>query len=256
MADKDFELLHQAIARNVGAVLSLPSAGMLRHYKSRFLRGSPEGILIEAPKGEHGLLAQIIAESKPVGISFKLGTNKAMFAGAIICTVGAVNINDETEVDALLIAWPDDLKSIQRRSDYRVHIPLNAPVAIRVWRIGEKSLLRAQPLAAMEVKAELRNLSTGGAGVRLTGEEDKPPKISTEDRLRVQIAAREQILILEGRMRDPTGATIGSALFTGIQFKKMEDDIEGRKTLAQLTRVVGELQREELRKMREGLAIA
>jgi hypothetical protein len=36
----------------------------------------------------------------------------------------------------------------------------------------------------------------------------------------------------------------------------MQNDLEGRKLMAQLTRVVGELQREEIRRMRLGLTQA
>jgi c-di-GMP-binding flagellar brake protein YcgR len=256
MADKDQEFLRQAIARNTGVVLSLPSAGMLRHHKSRFIRGNEQGILIEAPQGEYILIDQLIAESKPVGISFKLGSNKVMFAGAILQTVKNATLNDDTTLDALLIPWPQDLKSLQRRADYRVDIPGSCPITINVWRIGEKANCRALPLTNQEVKAELRNLSTGGAGVRLVGQDDRPPKISTEDRLRVQIGFRENLLILEGRMRNPAAAPTDNVVFTGIQFKKLEDDLEGRRTIAQLTRIVGELQREELRRMRVGLTLS
>jgi len=49
MADNNEEILRQAIARNLGAVLSLPSAGMLRHCKSRFLSELDGGILFESP---------------------------------------------------------------------------------------------------------------------------------------------------------------------------------------------------------------
>ena len=39
MAADNYDMLLDAIARNSGIVLSLPSAGMLRHHKSRFLVG-------------------------------------------------------------------------------------------------------------------------------------------------------------------------------------------------------------------------
>ena len=41
-------VLEAAVARNSGIVLSLPSAGMLRHLKSRFLGDAPEGIWLES----------------------------------------------------------------------------------------------------------------------------------------------------------------------------------------------------------------
>jgi c-di-GMP-binding flagellar brake protein YcgR len=255
MTDKDKELLQQAIARNMGVVLSLPSEGMLRHHKSRFLNSSDEGILIEAPSGERPLIAQLIEESRPAGISFKHGNSKAMCACLILRMVDEVAINDETAVNALLIGWPAELKAVQRRNNYRVEIPLSAKVSIRVWRINEKADYRDEPMSAQEVRAELRNLSLGGAGVRLLGKDNKPPVIDVEDRLRVQIDARGEVFVIEGKMRPPAIPPKDNMIFTGIQFKNLQEDIEGRKLLTQLTRVIGELQREELRRMRAGLTM-
>jgi hypothetical protein len=95
------------------------------------------------------------------------------------------------------------------------------------------SYYKDQPMSrSQEVKAQLRNLSTGGAGVQLFGKDNQPPKIDTEDRLRVQLSARDQILILEGRMRGPGHPGNDNSIITGIQFKKIEDDLYGRKMLA------------------------
>ena len=62
-------------------------------------------------------------------------------------------------------------------------------------------------------------------------------------------------MILEGRMRNPFAPPDGDTIITGIQFKKLENDLEGRKVMSQLTRLLGELQREEIRRMRLGLAL-
>ena len=256
MTDKEAELLHNAIARNVSVVLSLPSAGMLRHHKSRFLSESDAGIMIESPAGEQPLVADLIATAKPIGISFKLGTHKVMFASAILQFFAELSINEETKVSAVQIRWPAEIKSVQRRTDYRVEILPDSDVSIRVWRIADRWYYKEQPTAAQEVKAEVRNLSTGGVGVKFLGKDDKPPLISIEDRLRVQLKVRDQTLILEGRMRSPSSPANDNNIITGIQFKKMQNDLEGRKLMAQLTRVVGELQREEIRRMRLGLTQA
>ncbi|MGA3068351.1 MAG: hypothetical protein ABSF29_16015 [Tepidisphaeraceae bacterium] len=255
MTNKDIELLQQAIARNVGVVLSLPSAGMLRHHKSRFLSETDEGIVVEAPAGEESLIADLIATGKPAGISFKHAQKKSIFAVPILKILRALQLNGDTTVDAILIARPQEVKSIQRRSDYRVSIVPDDEIIIRIWRIGDRVFYKDQPLASQEVKAQLRNLSTGGAGVQLFGKDNQPPKIDTEDRLRVQLSARDQILILEGRMRGPGHPGNDNSINTGIQFKKIEDDLYGRKMLATLTRLIGELQREEIRRMRLGLTM-
>jgi hypothetical protein len=43
---------------------------------------------------------------------------------------------------------------------------------------------------------------------------------------------------------------------TGIVFKPLDQDLEGRQTLAALTRIVGQLQRDEVRRHRLGIKSA
>jgi hypothetical protein len=40
---------------------------------------------------------------------------------------------------------------------------------------------------------------------------------------------------------------------TGIQFKALQDDLDGRKQLSRLNGILGELQRDEIRRFRMGL---
>ena len=51
-------------------------------------------------------------------------------------------------------------------------------------------------------------------------------------------------------MRHPVEPAKENQMRAGIQFKSLESNIDGRQTVAQLTRIVGELQREEIRRYR------
>jgi c-di-GMP-binding flagellar brake protein YcgR len=256
MSDKTGEFLQQAIARNTGAVISLPSAGMLRHCKSRFLGQVDHSLILESPAGQNPLIAELIANQTPCGVSFRNGVYKVMFASTIKAQDLGWQFNSDVAVDAIRLIYPEKIQAVQRRANYRVEIPPDTEISMRVWRIPEHAYLKEQPLAAQEVKAEIRNLSTGGAGVRLIGKDGAMPIISTEDRLRILLKYMDQSLIIEGKMRDPMAAEGKNTLITGIQFKKLENDLEGRRILAQLTRIVGELQREETRRTRLGLSKA
>jgi c-di-GMP-binding flagellar brake protein YcgR len=254
MADNNEEMLRQAVARNLGAVLSLPSAGMLRHHKSRFLAELDGGILFEAPAGESALISELIAKRQPCGVSFRTGVHKVMFASPIIRAESGWQMNAQSVLDIVVLEFPTQIKSLQRRSNYRVEVPPDCDISVRVWRINERAYLKEPPMAVQEVKAQVRDLSTGGVGVKFLGKDNKPPLISTEDRLRVLLTYQAESLIMEGRMRAPTSKTADNSLITGIHFKKLENDLEGRKNLATLTRIVGELQRNEVRRIRLGLA--
>jgi hypothetical protein len=226
MADKNLQALDDAVARNTGIVLSLPSAGMLRHHKSRFLAGSPDGLWIESAHDDAVLIDELIARQQPAAVSFKAGMLRASFVSCIIRRDSGYRINADTVVEALLIQAPDQVKTVQRRSDYRVRIPDDGSLSARVWRIAEKAQLDRVPPAAQEIKGVLRDMSVGGLGITVPLEtpaqqrkpedgskpedvqppvaEQKPEKLKLlpDERLRVEIRCGEQEpLLLEGRVR-------------------------------------------------------
>jgi hypothetical protein len=253
MPDKNIELVQDAAARNVSAVLSLPSAGMLRNHKSRFISDLKDGILLEAPPGEDALIAELVRTKSPCAVSFRSGIHKVMFAARIQRIEKGWKLNDLTIVDTVLVEWPTDVKASQKRATYRVDVLPDSNISVRVWRLGPTEYFKAQPSATKEVQAEVKNISTGGIGVKLIGKDGALPIIGVEDRLRIELKVNEQVIVVEGKMRAPATPPKDDFVITGIQFKKLEDNLEGRQTLAQLVRVVGELQREELRMARMGL---
>jgi c-di-GMP-binding flagellar brake protein YcgR len=266
MADANLEILNEAIARNAGLVLSLPSAGMLRHHKSRFLADAPAGaegtggggagFWIESAPGEAALIDALIVTKQPAGLSFKNGHLKVVFGTQLLRRESGYRINADTQVEAILLAFPSEIKSIQRRNNYRVRIPTDCEIRTRVWRIANHAYLGDRPLAAQEVDCEIRDLSTGGLGVLFRGKDGESPKVSTEDRLRIELSHSGKKMLLEGRMRHPVAPTKENQFRAGIQFKALENNLDGRQLLAQLTRIVGELQRDEVRRLRLGLCKA
>jgi hypothetical protein len=74
--------------------------------------------------------------------------------------------------------------------------------------------------------------------------------------LRIELSHAGNKMLLEGRMRHPVAPTKEKQFRAGIQFKALENNLDGRQLLAQLTRIVGELQREEVRRLRLGLCKA
>jgi c-di-GMP-binding flagellar brake protein YcgR len=253
MPGKELQLVLEAAARNVSAVLSLPSAGMLRNHKSRFIAEAEDGVLLETPADNDALIAELIRTQSLCAVSFRSGSHKVMFAARIRRREKEWQLNQTTIIDAIVVEVPVEIKTMQRRANYRVEVRLEDGICARVWRLGPTECYKAEPCATKEVNAELRNISVGGIGVKLIGKDGALPIISQEDRLRVELNTTEQIIVVEGKMRAPTIPPTGGVIITGIQFMKLEDDIEGRQTLAQLVRLVGELQREELRTMRAGL---
>ena len=163
-------------------------------------------------------------------------------------------INAETAVCAVRLQFPEAIKQVQRRMNYRVRVPAGSEILLEVWRLSARVPLRDKPSATQKVAAQLVDLSLGGIGVVFIGVDGKPPRICTEDRLRIQITSEQTVLLIEGSMLSPRPGSDTNRIRTGVAFKTMDNDMEGRQNLAKLTRIVGELQRQEARRMHLGVA--
>jgi hypothetical protein len=252
MVTADQALLKDAIARNAGALLSLPSAGMFRNHRTRFLACDEGGFWIEMPVGEKPLVDALVASCGAVGLSIKAGANTAVVTTTIDRCDPGMRINAQTVVDALLMAWPREFKTVQRRADYRARITTGSAITGRVWRIPERQPLTVRPPATAEVRCAVRDLSIGGTCLIVTPRPDEP-RLAVDQRLRIQLTWDGGEALIEGRARHGRPLP-GGEVRHGVQFRKMDNSIEGRQALAALTAVVGQLQRDELRRMRLGLA--
>jgi c-di-GMP-binding flagellar brake protein YcgR len=127
-------------------------------------------------------------------------------------------------------------------------------MSCRVWRIGPHAILRDRPLASTEIPAELTDFSTGGMGVTLRAPKHEPLRVDPADRLRVEVTMGEKQILIEAHMRHPTAVPKGADMIrAGLQFSDLQNNLEGRQNLAALTKIVGELQRAEIRRARLGM---
>jgi len=254
MTPADTQSLKDAVARSGPAVLSLPVDGALRHHRTRFLMPEDQdGFWVEAPQGQRPLIDELLAGKKLVGVSLKAGDHKVVFTTVIREFESGLPVaNNTATVDAVLLAWPDQVQAVQRRNDYRVSVePNDADLHLRVWRIADHHLLRDKPPASALIKVGLRDLSVGGMGLVYTPDPDpSAPRVVPDQRLRIAIShGRGEELILDGRVRH--ARTLPAENYRlGVQFKKHEDDFDGRQALAALTQIVGQLQRTEIRRKR------
>ncbi len=247
MKPADDQILLDAIARNASAVLSLPSQGMLRHMRTRFLAANDGEFWMEADPEQRPLIDALIESGQPAGVAFKSGINKVVFTTPLLRCEAEFAINAQTRLPAVMLRFPGEVKSVQRRSNYRVRVPDDWGLTLRLWRISPQAVPRDRPVASQEIQVELYDISTGGMGVILHGKNGNPAIVSHEDRLRVQIVTESQTaLVIEGRLCYPDRLT-AEVCHGGVQFKELERDLEGRHALAILSRICGELQRKEAR---------
>ncbi|MFI5381074.1 MAG: PilZ domain-containing protein [Tepidisphaerales bacterium] len=249
MAESNTEILSAAVARNGGAVLSVPSADALRHMKTRFLGQETDSLWLEADEAAGGLLDTVAREGHRVGVVFKTGTRKIMFATRVLERRREYRINSLVTVQAVRVSWPDEIKSVQRRTNYRVKITADSELAIRAWRIPDQFDLRDKPPAAMELCVEAKDLSVGGISVLVVspGSGSGRPIVERQ-KLRIQLHHMQSEVVLEAYVRHAVDTPRGQRL--GVQFVNMEADLAGRQTVAKVNAIVAALARDEVRQLR------
>lgn len=252
MPDSEKNALVDAVERNSAIVLSLPSAGMLRHHKSRFLQQTAEGLWVESPPEDRALVDELAANGFAVGVSFKTGQRMVTFKANALRREQAFRINADTVIEALLIQAPATVDATQRRHNYRVPVPKDAELRIKIWRIAEHVHLKDRPMASQQLPCEVADISAGGLGVHLVADGSEPIKATHEERLRIQLEYLGEQVLVEGRLRLTVDVRGKSRCRAGVTFKKLESDLEGRRSFAMLTRIVGDLQRDQVRRVRLG----
>jgi hypothetical protein len=258
MAQDRPAILVDAVARGLPVSLTVPEAGQRRIHHSRFLINSAEGIWIEHAGGDPGMVNTLIQEAVSVAVAFRVDQEELSFAARVLRFEPALPLNDGLVLPALLLAFPDEIHSRQRRTNYRVNVGSDDDITFRIWRIAENADLGSEPVKASEIPVTLKNLSAGGAGFIINPLPPGVHKPVTGLRLRVQVRFEDSDLIIAGRLtwpgNDPGGKYGSVGLPAGIRFEGLDADLAARQTAATLTRVIGQLQRRELRRNRLGAA--
>jgi len=242
--------LHEAVERGSAMVLTLPSGGMLRHYKSRFLGSDALGIWVEADIGEIPLLNALIAAGTPVGVSCKLGPEKLKFVAPIVRLDAALVISAASCVFPILIKHPKQVELRQRRNDYRICITSPDEVGAQAWQIPEHVYLGDRPTAKQSLNLELSDLSIGGIGFMVTPKKANPPRVTEGERLRVSLSAQGSTILVEARVAFAMPDEAEMNIQCGAGFAHLERDVDGRQKLAWLGKIIGQLQRDEVKRHR------
>ena len=250
----DQQLLRDAIARNAGAVLSVPSGNVYNHYKTRLVAGEEEGFWIQMPPGTRAQMDLLMTNRLSVGVSLISSSRKVILTTLVQQFRAAVPLNAHISVDAVLLAWPSQVEAIQRRGSYRASVRLDADLPVSVWCIGDEVALGDAPGAEAGREVIMRNLSIDGMGLICVAQPERPAP-GVNQRMRISLSHAGGELLLGGRVRHVRALANGNSTL-GIQFDKLELNAENRPTLAALSNLVSQLQRDEIRRHRFGEARA
>jgi len=245
--------LEEAIARRGPAVLSLPSSGAATHHRTHFICRVPDGLWISAAEADRSVLLELIGGSQRVAVSFRAGQNRVAFTSRLLQWVESLPTEANHAAAAVLLDFPKEIRISQRRNHYRVGIDSSSDLQVRAWRIADDANYRARPLPSQEIAAEARNLSAGGMGLRLRPRDGGTLDLHPGDRLRLSLAREETEIMLEARVRHAPRRVNGD-IEVGVVFSRADGSLEARQALASITLLIGQMQREEVRRNKLGMS--
>lgn len=221
-------------------------------------------ILEEGPPKPHPVNIQV---NQPVGISLKYGYGKFVFDTTV---VGLEPSPDPTTGGTIVLAVPDRVEVVQRRSYFRVDVPKSLKVNVLLWHRrrnrGTKNEMR-------DTKDEIRNywqgrlvdISAGGAQIVVDGRVSQRPvsglgsvaqrpegsefakncEMEAPDfkkgqfiGLRFTPMPYETPLMFDAQIRNILPTADGKSICLGLQIVGLEASAEGRQVLQRLCNVV------------------
>jgi hypothetical protein len=245
----DLTILSEAAARGVPLVLSVACAGAPRHYKSRFLKMSGDGLWIESVPEAGTLLLELAGACQAASVAVKSERSKFLFTTLLLSGPERFHLHagGRETVAALRLGLPQELKTIQRRAAYRTRVrPMD--LSARAWRIGPEAVLTEEPPELQQLGAEPIDISVGGLGILLRPLCGQAPVVTPGERLRVELISEEGTVLLEGRLRGGGDSEEADALLAGIQWVLPHDSRKSAQLTIHLEKLVNRLQRQELRR--------
>jgi len=186
-----------------------------------------------------------IRVDQPVGISFKHGYGKFLFDTTVVSLEASTDPETNRESGGIIVlAFPDKIEVIQRRSYFRVNIPESLNVKVLLWhRTGKRRETDPKHETATQLnnccQGRLMDISAGGAQVIVPNQNDAGKANFKKGQfisMRFTPLPYETPLILSAQIRNilPTADEKNASL--GLQIVGLEASSEGR---AVLTRLIG-----------------
>jgi len=184
-----------------------------------------------------------IRVNQPVGMNFKHAYGKFVFDTTV------VGLEPATQPDSggtIVLAVPNQIGVVQRRSYFRVSVPESLKVNVVLWH--RKSSGHSEEPAHDYYEGRLMDISAGGAQVAIpgkSGQDDRPGGASGSDFHKGQFVGvrftpmpYETPLMFNAQIRNVLPTADHSAFCLGLQIVGLEASEEGRHVLSRLATVV------------------
>ncbi len=176
-----------------------------------------------------------LQSDQPVGISFSDDNNKCIFETVVI---GTDTQNEEYPAGCIVIAMPDRMEKMRRRTYSRALVPDTLKVAVNLWHRGYMYDSDDKPPAENCWQGSLVNIGAGGMQISLP--EDKQDSFKAGQVLGIQFTpmSYQQPIIVEGEVKHVAEAVNDGRIFIGVEFIGLEATGEGREKLKRIVNTV------------------
>ena len=241
------KVLQIAIDEKVPAIMSYLSKGKW-HVAKVLLTDLAEGHLkVESTSSPDKKRPINIRMDQPVGLSFKYGYGKFVFDTVVKGLEPSSGPEAHREQGGtIVLAVPEKIEAIQRRSYFRVSVPESLKVQVLLWHrsgnLKEKHHLR-DPADEMKdcSQGNLVDISAGGAQVAV------PHEVKTQGTdfrkgqfvsVRFTPVPYETPIVFSAQIRNILPTADGKSASLGLQIVGLEASSEGREVLTRLIGIV------------------
>jgi len=244
--DKPRKILQTVIEEKVPAIMSYSSRGKWHMAKVQptYLGANRLNIQISPRKKPHPINIQV---DQPVGISLKYGYGKFVFDTTVVDLEASLY---PTDGGTIILAVPDRIEIVQRRSYFRVAVPCSLKVSVLLWHrhygtrvsVCQKSQKGSPDNRQLSLErywqGRLIDISAGGAQVAVDAGQGPDFKKGQFIGLRFTPLPYETPLMFDAQIRNVLPTADNKSFCLGLQIVGLETSPEGRAVLHRLCNVV------------------
>ncbi len=263
-------ILRTVISEKVPAIMSYLSKGKWHVAKVLLTNLDGKRLTVESIRAKNKQRPINIQVDQPVGISFKHEYGKFVFD----TTVLGLEMPQEQEENrgwggSIVLAAPDKIEVVQRRSYFRVEVPQSLKVKVLLWHRSAKHETKNQVLDRAEqvhkcCQGRLLDISAGGAQIVVPNEslinyptpdsqEIKSDELENSNSdvgspnfkkgqflwVRFTPMPYERPLTFSAQIRNILPTADGQGISLGLQIVGLEASPEGHQILTRLISIVG-----------------
>jgi hypothetical protein len=256
------EILQTAVNKKIPAIMSYLSKGKWHVAKVLLTELGADRFSIESThieKKPHPINVQM---DQPVGISFKYEYGKFVFDTTVVDLGPSSDSTRPGRGGTIILAVPDRVEVVQRRSYFRVNVPESLKVNVVLWHRSQTSASSVEPKDLPErqtltlsgtshihkyYQGRLADISAGGAQIIIDAE-PRPVGVSPAQEpefkkgqfvgLRFTPLPYEMPLMFNAQIRNILPTADNKSIYLGLQIVGLESSREGRQVLSRIVGVV------------------